>query len=194
VFRVTVGVQRDAAAAVRIRMPRVEDGAAMYRLIMACPPLDLNSAYAYLLVCDHFRETTLVAEAEDGRLLGCLTGYRRPDAREVLFIWQVAVHPNARGGGLGRRMLDAAIALPAAAGARRIETTISPSNTASRRLFSGWARSRGMQVDSSPYLEPRHFPDPVDTDSAHDAEHLYRIGPLPGSARSESHERGEESR
>ena len=172
---------------IRIRTPGLEDAAAVYRLIEASPPLDLNSAYVYCLLCDHFRDTTVVAE-HDGDLLGCLTGYRRPDAPEVLFIWQVAVHADARGKGLARRMLDAVINLPAARDTRWVETTISPSNAASRRLFERWAASHGMDLESSPYLEPHHFPAAGKPGSGHEAEHLFRIGPLPGPRTAQSHE------
>lgn len=32
------------------RLPRLKDGAALYELIEACPPLDLNSSYLYFLI------------------------------------------------------------------------------------------------------------------------------------------------
>jgi L-2,4-diaminobutyric acid acetyltransferase len=161
-----------------IRAPRLEDGAAVHALIKACPPLDLNSAYLYFLVCDHFRETSVVAECE-GKLVGCISAYRRPDKPEVLFVWQVAVHSDARGQGLGRRMLDAAAARSDAIKAEWMETTISPSNTASRRLFASWAESHKLDIHESSYLEPHHF-HTGDSDEAetHEAECLFRIGPF----------------
>lgn len=161
-----------------IRAPRLEDGAAMHALIKACPPLDVNSAYLYFLVCDHFRATSVVAELE-GKVVGCISAYRRPDRPEVLFIWQVAVHSDARGQGLGRRMLDAAAARSDAKHAKWMETTISPSNTASRRLFASWAESQGLEITEEPYLEPDHF-HAGGTDETHEAECLFRIGPLSG--------------
>ncbi|MCC5844393.1 MAG: diaminobutyrate acetyltransferase [Verrucomicrobia bacterium] len=163
-------------SALLFRSPKLEDGAAVHALIKACPPLDLNSAYMYFLVCDHFRETTVLAEA-NGALLGCVTAYIRPDRPDTLFIWQVAVHRDARGQGLGRRMLEAAADRGAAAGARWMETTISPSNTASRRLFAAWAESRGLTLEETAYLEPGHFIAAGD-EAAHEAERLFRIGPM----------------
>ncbi len=158
------------------RPPKLEDGAAVHALIKACPPLDLNSAYLYFLVCDHFRKTTVLAEQE-GRLVGCVTAYVRPDRPDTLFIWQVAVHRDARGQGLGRRMLDVAVDREAASGARWMETTISPLNTASRRLFAAWAESRGLALEESAYLEPGHFT-AAGEETAHEAERLFRIGPM----------------
>ena len=163
--------------AVRIRMARQEDGAALHRLIAACPPLDVNSVYAYMLICHHFRNFTVVAEGDGDGLVGCLTAYRRPDHSNVLFVWQIAVDKAARGHGLGRRMLQALIERPAAEGAHWLETTISPSNVASRRLFSAWAVSNGFQISETPYLEPVDFSTAAD-DRPHEAECLFRIGPL----------------
>jgi len=164
--------------AITIRAPRLEDGAHMYALIKACPPLDVNSAYAYFLVCDHFKDTSVVAEM-DGKLVGCISAYRRPDDPDALFVWQVAVHSDGRGKGLARRMLDAVADREASAGATRMETTISPSNTASRRLFASWASSRELELKEESYLEPDHFTAAGD-DEGHEAECLFRIGPLPG--------------
>lgn len=161
-----------------LRPPQLGDGAAVHALIKACPPLDLNSSYLYFLLCDHFRDTTVVAERE-GRIVGCVTAYLRPDDPEALFVWQVAVHADGRGQGLGKRMLDAVADREAAAGATRMETTISPSNAASRRLFASWAESRGLTIEDRDYLEPGHF-SAAGAEEAHEAERLFRIAPLSG--------------
>ncbi|MCC5849552.1 MAG: diaminobutyrate acetyltransferase [Verrucomicrobia bacterium] len=163
---------------IQFREPRLEDGAKVYALIRACPPLDVNSAYAYFLLSDHFRHTTVVAESE-GKLVGCITAYLRQDQPDVLFVWQVAVHADARGQGLAKRMLNEVANRPAAAKAKWMETTISPSNAPSRRLFASWAESRKIGIEEKTYLEPEHFA-PAGDDAAHEAECLFRMGPLPG--------------
>jgi len=161
---------------VHLRRPRLEDGAGLHRLISDCPPLDVNSAYLYFLLCDQFRNTCVVADDGD-RLLGAITAYVRPDDPDALFIWQVAVHADARGRGLGKRMLTEVAGRDAAASCLRMETTISPSNTASRRLFASWAESRGATLREAPYLEPHHF-NPVGETDTHEAECLFQLHPL----------------
>ena len=156
-----------------LREPVRADGWALYSLIRSCPPLDVNSAYAYFLVCDHYRTTTILATQAEA-LNGCVTAYRRPDARDTLFVWQVAVRAEARGQGLGHRMLDALLCRPAVQGVKWIETTISPSNVASRRLFGSWAVAQGVRMEETAYLEPDDF-----GDSGHEAERLMRLGPFP---------------
>ncbi len=156
-----------------IRKPRREDGAAVWSLVKQCPPLDLNSPYAYVLICDHFRETSRVAEA-DGVLLGVVAAYRPPEQPDTLFVWQIATHPSARGTGLGSRLLEAAVT--SCTDITHLEATVGPSNAASRRLFTRWAEAQGVPVRESTYLEASDFPSALST--AHEPEVLLSIGPF----------------
>ena len=58
---------------------------------------------------------------------------------------------------------------------RYLETTVAPSNEASRKMFASFARRKGVVIDKINGFEPDEFP--ADGD-AHEAEHRYRIGPL----------------
>lgn len=46
--------------------PRVEDGAAIWRIARDSKALDLNSSYSYLLWCRDFAATSVVARDADG--------------------------------------------------------------------------------------------------------------------------------
>ncbi|MGS0756553.1 hypothetical protein ACVBEH_19100 [Roseateles sp. GG27B] len=72
------GLPHDPSAdQLKFRELQRRDGAALHRLIAACPPLDLNSIYAYLLLCLHHSQTSVVAEI-DGQIVGTVTAtYRR---------------------------------------------------------------------------------------------------------------------
>lgn len=48
-------------AGVRLDTPRIEDGAAIWRIARDSGSLDLNSSYSYLLWCRDFADTTVVA-------------------------------------------------------------------------------------------------------------------------------------
>lgn len=149
-----------------------EDGAALHRLVGLCPPLDGNSLYCNLLQCAHFGATSMAARRH-GELLGSVTGHRLPDRPDTLFVWQVAVHPAARGQSLGRRLLGTLVAQPALADIRFIETTITPDNQASWRLFEGFATEHAADQQRSVMFDrERHF------GGRHETEHLLRIGPL----------------
>lgn len=161
----------------QLRRPRPEDGPAVSALIHACPPLDANSRYLHLIQCRHFADSCVVAE-RDGEILGWVSAHRPPAEPDQIFVWQVAVHPQARGLGLGARMLDALVALPAAAGAAWLTASITWGNAASWSLFGKFAERRGLGLESSPLFEcERHF------DGHHDTEWLVRIGPLDALSR-----------
>jgi len=155
-----------------LRMPRAEDGPLVTALIEACAPLDRNSAYCNLLQCSHFAGTCVIAES-DGELAGWLSGYKLPDAPDKIFVWQVGVHPSARGQGLGLLMLDALMARPASRTVDRLLTTITQDNTASWNMFASFARRRGAEIGKSIHFEQAlHFA------GTHASEYMVSIGPL----------------
>lgn len=155
-----------------LREPRPQDGAALHQLIEACPPLDLNSVYCYLLQCTHFSATSVVVERK-GELVGAITGYLPPAQPDTLFIWQVAVSDKARGEGLARRMLNHIVDRDACDGVSFMETTVTDDNKASWALFESFARHRDAALERSVMFDrEEHFR------NAHDTEFLARIGPF----------------
>lgn len=149
----------------------------VHRLISECPPLDLNSLYCYLLLSEHFSDTCVVAEC-DGRIDGYVSAYIPPSKPDVLFVWQVAVHERARGQGLGPRMLNSLLARPGLNRIRYIETTVGPTNAASRGMFSRFAQQFEAEIQETPLFEYHLF-----GSKGHDAEPLIRIGPLGNTRR-----------
>jgi L-2,4-diaminobutyric acid acetyltransferase len=142
---------------VALREPRAEDGPSVTALIEACAPLDPNSPYCHLLQCLHFAGTCVVADRV-GDVVGWMSAYRPPGAPEQIFVWQVAVHPSARGMGLGARMLEALVARPAVRDARTLTATITEANQRSWALFNGFARRRGLIASKAPLFEREtHF-------------------------------------
>ena len=155
-----------------LRPPRLEDGAAMWRLVEECGVLDRNSSYVYLLVADKFADTSIVAE-EDGRVVGFVSGFRPPRQDDVLFVWQVAVHDSVRGRGVAGRMLRYMVEQPACDGVRYVETTVTPSNQPSRAMFASLTRALETECNESAGYEGHLFPT-----GNHEPERLLRIGPF----------------
>ena len=152
------------------RGPTLADGPALHRLVKRCPPLDENSRYCNLLQVSHFADTAIVAEIA-GELVGFITGYRIPGREDVLFVWQVAVGPEARGAGVGQRMLLELVRR--VDGVRLMETTVTPDNEASSAMFQRFAEKLSAPLARSPFLSSaEHF------EGEHDDEILFRIGPL----------------
>lgn len=157
---------------ISLRRPVSTDGARIWRLVAACPPLDRNSMYCNLLQCRDFARTSVLAEM-DGEAVGWVSGYRRPDDPSTLFVWQVAVHERARGLGLARRMLLELLGREELRGVVRLQTTITPGNDASHGLFRSIAERQNAAVtESACFDEDRHF------EGRHASERLITIGPL----------------
>lgn len=105
-----------------------------------------------------------------------VTGYLRPDTPATLLIWQVAVDADARGQGIAGYLLDHLTARVAAEHVLdALETTISPGNTASERLFASYAERHGAHLAREVLFGEEHFPGGA---GHHDAEVLHRIAPL----------------
>jgi L-2,4-diaminobutyric acid acetyltransferase len=163
---------RESAAQPVLRKPDVDDGAAIHRLIDACKPLDVNSSYAYLLLAHHFAGTCVVAE-DRGEIVGFVSAYRPPQQQDVIFVWQMAVGQAARGQGLAKAMLQELLKRDELAGVHYLETTISPSNGPSQRVFSSLARQLGCNCVQQALFSQRHF-----GGAQHEAETLFRLGPF----------------
>jgi L-2,4-diaminobutyric acid acetyltransferase len=161
-----------SGSALTLRQVQQQDGAQLHDLIAACPPLDLNSRYAYLLHCLHHQPTSVVAQVA-GKLVGAITAYIPPQQRDTLFVWQVAVAEQQRGQGLGKTMLEHLLRhciIPQKL--RWMETTISPSNGASQRLFTSFSRQNDAKCSVATLFSATDF-----GVSGHEEEKLYRIGP-----------------
>ncbi len=165
-------VGRNSSKEFVLRRPEVSDGAKISDLVGSCKQLDRNSVYSYLLLCHHFADTCIVAELK-GDIVAFLSGYRPPDREGVFFVWQVAVDPLMRGRGLGKLLLEEVLHRPAVIDCRFLETTITPSNEASQRLFASLARDLEARCTVSSCFSDEHF-----GQENHEAEHLFRIGPF----------------
>lgn len=156
-----------------LRMPTLEDGMSVFRLIQRCPPLDANSSYCNFLQSGHFSSTSVAAE-RDGKLVGFISGYILPDRPDTLFIWQVAVDEEARGLGLASQMLLNILNRSHCQDVHYLETTITEDNQPSWALFKRLSKQMDADINSTEaWLDKQaHF------DGEHDSESLVRIGPF----------------
>lgn len=153
-----------------IRHPKLEDGSAVWKIVKESG-LAQNSPYIYLLMCDQFASTCAVAELDD-QLQGIALGFYLPDKEKTLFLWQIGILGTARGRRLASRML-LWLMEKNKQDMKFLEATVTPSNTASRRLFHSVARTIGAEITEEPYLTPDLYPTPeAETDL------LLHIGPL----------------
>jgi L-2,4-diaminobutyric acid acetyltransferase len=162
------------AATIELRHPTPEDAAAIHGLVLRSRVLDANSPYCYLLLCSDFAATSLVACHEDV-VVGFVVAYRPPPRPKTLFVWQIGVDAAARRCGLGRLLLESLLQQPAAAGVTHLEATVTPSNTASRRLFEGFAHTQGLPCRFDPSAG---FHAALFGAAEHEPEDRVRIGPV----------------
>lgn len=155
-----------------IRNVRLHDAAEMWRLVRQSGGLDLNSPYAYLLLCRHHHRTCLVVE-EEGQLVGFVTAYVPPAEPDVVFVWQIAVAASHRRRGLARRLIRQL--LDRCPYVRFLECTVTPSNHASLQLFRDLAAAQGTGFSRTPGFAAGDFPP---GSPAHEQEDIVRIGPL----------------
>jgi L-2,4-diaminobutyric acid acetyltransferase len=156
----------DSADDLEIGRPTIDDGLALWETAQAAGGLDVNPPYAYVLWARDFAETTAVVR-DRGRVVAYCTGFRRPDEPSTLFVWQVAVRPEARRRGLGQRMLHHLVDRDD--GIDAMEATVTADNAASLAMFGRFAEQRGATTEVSPLFTRAHLgPD-------HDPEDLVRI-------------------
>lgn len=171
-LRQGVVIGESTKQSVTFHKPTLADAADIHTLINRCPPLDVNSLYLYLLLCQHHSGTCVVVK-RGNEVVGYVSGYIPPQQPDVLFIWQVAVDETARGQGLAGRMLAEVLDRPENKQAKFIETTISPSNEASQALFKRFAEKRNTDCTQELLFKKQHF-----GKEAHEEEVLFRIGPF----------------
>ena len=147
------------------------DGARMWEFVGAAGTLELNPSYAYILLCQHFGDTCLVAE-KDGEIVGFVLAYIPPRQADTVFVWQVGVSTKVRKRGVGIQLLRHLLALDGCRSVRHIEASVTPSNRPSQNLFRSFARKWGVPCRKIPFFPAEFFPE------NHEAEDLFRVGPL----------------
>ncbi|BFH16625.1 diaminobutyrate acetyltransferase [Paenibacillus melissococcoides] len=155
-----------------IRNARKGDGTELWKLVTESGTLDVNSAYCYIMLCEYFAYTCLVAE-RNRKLIGFVSALRPPERTDTLFVWQIAVRDGYRGRGIAESLLRTLYDTACRAQVRFMETTITPSNTASQRLFAKMAKTWKSALVTKEGFSAHLFPE-----GAHETEKLIRIGPL----------------
>jgi len=153
------------------RKPQVEDGPSIWNLVKDST-LDLNSTYSYLMMCRYFADTCIIAEQEK-EIVGFVNAFLEPDAKNTLFVWQVAVVKSQRGKGLAANLIKRLLQAEACKDVCFVEATVSPSNLPSSSLFCGLARDLDTRCEISECFSADLFPG-----GKHEEELLYRIGPF----------------
>ncbi len=165
-------IQPNFESLVQLRKPTEEDGAEIWQFIQNTGNLDLNSAYCYLMLCKFFSDTCVIAEQNE-QMVGFVSAFRQPGAKDVIFVWQIAIASSQRGKGLATALVKELLQRNACDGVRFLEATVSPSNIPSQSLFKGLARIFRTNCEITECFSSKHFPV-----SGHEDEWTYRVGPF----------------
>ena len=169
-------IQSKEAGRLSFRQPVAADGPAMHALVERCKPLDVNSRYCYLILCEHFSSSCVVAEM-DGEVVAMMTAYVLPEGHDTLFVWQIAVDARLRGRGVARKLFTHLLKRRNLKNISTIEATVNPSNDASRALFHSLARECCCEVSETPLFAGELFADD-DGEGDHEQENLIRVAPV----------------
>ncbi len=155
-----------------IRPLRVADALAISDMVRESGVLDVNSDYAYLLMCTHFSMTSAIAQYGN-ESAAFVTGYILPHEPGTLFMWQICVRPAYQRLGLGIRLIQSLLQRIECKQVRFVEATINPSNFASQKLFRSLAKQHGTECKTTHFFSKDLF-----GSSSHEEELLFRVGPL----------------
>jgi len=117
-----------------IREAKEDEFLHVYNLVSQSPPLEKYFQHFFKIMLRYFSSTCLVAEHQ-GKLIGWQMGLLSQNDPTTYFLWQVGVHPDMQGRGLGGLLLDAIENKVTELGCTRIELTIDPENISSEKLF-----------------------------------------------------------
>lgn len=127
---------------VTLRQARSQDLDALNRLEQMAFSGDRFSRRQLWHLLNRAHAVSLLAEAEDGRLLGYGTLLFRRGSRRVR-LYSFCVHPEARGSGLGRKLLEALERLAASRGGEALSLEVRADN----RVALGLYRRMGFRLE-----------------------------------------------
>lgn len=127
---------------VTLRQARAQDLDALFRLEQVAFSGDRFSRRQLWHLLNRAHAESLLAEAEDGRLLGYGTLLFRRGSRRVR-LYSFCVHPEARGTGLGRTLLAALERLAATRGGEALGLEVRADN----RIALGLYRRMGFRLE-----------------------------------------------
>lgn len=155
----------------KIRNVTVADIKQVYNLLLSNRPyVGLNSRYTYFLLAKDFSDTCVVVEKDD-KIVAFSSAYIPPRRPDTLFSWETVVDKDYRGNQLQKFMLLHQIK---SANVKYLEGTVNPSNKISQKNFKDIAQLLNTECIKEIIFSEKDF-----ENDGHEAEILYRIGPIP---------------
>ncbi|SNQ60250.1 GNAT family N-acetyltransferase [Candidatus Methanoperedens nitratireducens] len=119
---------------INIREANQNDFLEVHKFVSTCKPLENYFEHFYKIMLRYFGNTCFIAEHEN-KIVGYLMGIKSQTHESTYFLWKIGVSPSMQGKGIGRLLLERAENKVRDIGLKRIEVTIDPENTPSKKLF-----------------------------------------------------------
>jgi|GEM_PF-101937 len=119
---------------IKIREAREDEFLNVYDIVSQSPPLEKYFQHFYRIILRYFSSTCIVAEYQK-KLVGWQMGFVSQNDYKTYFLWQIGVHPDMQGRGLGGLLLEETEKRAYESGCSRVEVTIDPENLPSEKLF-----------------------------------------------------------
>ncbi len=117
-----------------VRTAKQDDFLNVHEFVDNVEVIDTHPPFFYKIILRYFGDTCFIAE-KGGEIVGFLLGFVSQNNPDNLFIWQIGVNPNMRKKGIAQKMLAEEEKEVKKRGCKRIEVTIAPENTVSKKLF-----------------------------------------------------------
>lgn len=153
------------------RTPDMADAHAVSDLARHFENSDYRDARRCRLWFRDFAQSSLLATL-DGRAVGFLAGYRRPECPDTFMVYRTLVEESHEGAGLVAELIDRAVDHQAVRGARYVEITASAGGRHLDAMVRELAERHSARVDRSVLFPGDWSPVPQPD------EVLYRIGPV----------------
>ncbi len=116
-----------------IRTASEKDFTELHKFIDECNFLEAYPLHFYRVILRYFKHYCFIYGKNS--IKGAAVGILKPGAEKIFFLWQIGITRRLQGKGMGREFLRRVEKKLKERGCSRIELTIDPSNTPSRKLF-----------------------------------------------------------
>jgi L-2,4-diaminobutyric acid acetyltransferase len=153
------------------RKPEKKDAVEIHAMLQPYKPyVGTSPIYTYLLICEHFSDTSIVTTIDTGEIVGFISAYFPPKKSNTLFLWEIAVKEGFHGNGLYLQMVEELYKCNCP---MYVEATVNPSNTSFIKRLKQLSEIFTCDFTTYTLFPSDHF-----GKQDHEDEVLYRIGPV----------------
>ncbi|HMQ10331.1 MAG TPA: diaminobutyrate acetyltransferase [Oligoflexia bacterium] len=159
------------------RKPKKSDAQEIHAMLQPYKPyVGTSPVYTYLLICEHFDDTSIVVTSESDEIVGFISAYQPPKKQNTLFLWEVAVKKGYHGNNLNKKMIEK---LFNRINPNYIEATVNPSNQTFIKRLKQLSKNFACELSQKVLFASDHF-----GTQNHEDEVLFRMGPIQKNASS----------